>query len=622
VTLALTRKELLAVDNMAIIMKAKQDGLKVYASDLRINYAEMDHMLTELEDGWMDAAAEVMVKIMTAWASKIKTKEDMEKESGMAADFQRLLLAFIRSIWDYGQSTADVELLEAGLAEFDETKTNDDAFAWYQLYTKELAKQTDKAAFHYMQPTILEHLDQGTVGTKLAAELEDDFRRFGQVRTKIIARTESNKAFNWGRRYRFDQSKAIAGYRYSAILDERTTEICQALHGHSWAITDPALDQHTPPNHFMCRSVIVPISKYVTWEFDPPPAGWEKDLPMKEQTVFSKFKSSEFYPKAETVKTKEVPTMEKPKAQKKAAKEKPAPKKTQVQDEPNQLIEDLIKLSHDQAVQYFEEFISVNKKRGVKADHPGLKAAARFIDEIQSGGAEGRMIAADFNTKRKEPTLKFYERRGDIFWRRGSSAVSAKDRDRMLQEIDQAAKDPLFAGVKFELIQSKTKLGSYNPKTDTLEYTPAASLNSKRSVYEAAALGTLFHEVGHRVHNIKSIYSSVYQSSLREAGITMLDDQWEEWVKVVEPFWSVAYTPVGSDHLPADLSYRYEYPINAKQHYKRGTKANFQKEMFAETTAVYLENNEQEMAKVERTYPGLLSFMESVYNKGYYKGGV
>lgn len=323
-TLALTRKELLAVDNMAIIMKAKQDGLKVYASDLRINYAEMDHMLTELEDGWMDAAAEVIVKIMTAWASKIKTKEDMEKESGMAADFQRLLLAFIRSIWDYGQSTADVELLEAGLAEFDETKTNDDAFAWYQLYTKELAKQTDKAAFHYMQPTILEHLDQGTVGTELAAALEDDFRRFGQVRTKIIARTESNKAFNWGRRYRFDQSKAIAGYRYSAILDERTTEICQALHGHSWAITDPALDQHTPPNHFMCRSVIVPISKYVTWEFDPPPAGWEEDLPKKERDVFSRFKASEFYPKAETVKEKAAPVMEKPKAQKKVVKKAPA----------------------------------------------------------------------------------------------------------------------------------------------------------------------------------------------------------------------------------------------------------------------------------------------------------
>lgn len=323
-TLALTRKELLAVDNMAIIMKAKQDGLKLYASDLRINYAEMDHMLTELEDGWMDAAAEVMVKIMTAWASKIKTKEDMEKESGMAADFQRLLLAFIRSIWDYGQSTADVELNDAGMAEFDETKTNDDAFAWYQLYTKELAKQTDKAAFHYMQPTILEHLDQGTVGTELAAVLEDDFRKFGQVRTKIIARTESNKAFNWGRRYRFDQSKAIAGYRYSAILDERTTEICQALHGHSWSITDPALDQHTPPNHFMCRSVIVPISKYVTWEFDPPPAGWEDDLPKKERDVFSKFKASEFYPKAETVKEKAAPVMEKPKAQKKVVKPAPA----------------------------------------------------------------------------------------------------------------------------------------------------------------------------------------------------------------------------------------------------------------------------------------------------------
>ena len=415
----LTRKELLAVDNMAIIMKAKQDGLKVYASDLRINYAEMDQMLTDLEDDWMDAAAEVMVKLMKGWASKIKTKADMEKETGMAADLQRLLLAFIRSIWDYGQSTADVELLEAGLMEFDETKTNDDAFAWYQLYTKELAKQTDKAAFHYMQPTILEHLDQGTVGTELAAALEDDFRKFGQVRTKIIARTESNKAFNWGRRYRFDQSKAIAGYRYSAILDERTTEICQTLHGHSWAITDPALDQHTPPNHFMCRSVIVPISKYVTWEFDPPPAGWENDLPKKERTVFDRFKASEFYPKAETVTEMKKPTMEKPKAQ----------KKTEVQGEPTLL-----------------------------------------ISEVQS-----------------EP---------------------------------------------------------------------------------------------HKV--IAQLIGVVFNA----AGLKVVDQKWKEWTEIVEPF------------------------------YKEGPKVEFQNKMFAMAAAVYMENDEQKIKRVERIYPGLLLFMESLFKRG------
>lgn len=315
----MTKKQLLAIDNVAILMKAQERGLKIHPEDLRLNYAEMDLALNALEDTWIQAATTIMTKRFSKWLSTVEKKEDLDPGK-MNLGLQLLFLDYIQSVWNYGQRTADDEALEleaifaerSGGNPSTDDLTNTDAFEWYDLYTRELARQAQDAAFTYMQPLILEKLEAGVVRLQLSAALETDFKRYGEVRTGIIARTESNKAFNWGRRYRFDKSPAIAGYRYSAILDERTTEICQYLHGHSWEITDPGLDENTPPNHYQCRSVIVPINRYRSFTFDPPAAGWEAGLPDKERTVYEKFKDSTFYPKAQTVISKNIPKFDPP----------------------------------------------------------------------------------------------------------------------------------------------------------------------------------------------------------------------------------------------------------------------------------------------------------------------
>lgn len=51
----------------------------------------------------------------------------------------------------------------------------------------------------------------------------------------------------------------IKGIEYSAILDERTTPICEFLHGKVFEKDDPDIDRLSAPNHFNCRSVMVPV---------------------------------------------------------------------------------------------------------------------------------------------------------------------------------------------------------------------------------------------------------------------------------------------------------------------------------------------------------------------------
>jgi SPP1 gp7 family putative phage head morphogenesis protein len=82
------------------------------------------------------------------------------------------------------------------------------------------------------------------------------------TRLETVIRTNSNEAFNAGRLQTFrdpDLEGFVKAVEYSAILDERTTDICRALDGKVFEIGDPALDQVTPPNHFNCRSTLVPV---------------------------------------------------------------------------------------------------------------------------------------------------------------------------------------------------------------------------------------------------------------------------------------------------------------------------------------------------------------------------
>lgn len=86
------------------------------------------------------------------------------------------------------------------------------------------------------------------------------------ARLENIARTNISDAVNQGRMALF-QDPALKGfvraYEYSAILDDRTTEICEQLHGRvqsDWG-------EYTPPNHYQCRSLLIPITEVDTsWD--------------------------------------------------------------------------------------------------------------------------------------------------------------------------------------------------------------------------------------------------------------------------------------------------------------------------------------------------------------------
>lgn len=84
-------------------------------------------------------------------------------------------------------------------------------------------------------------------------------------RLENIARTNTAVAINEARNNVFsdpDLKGFVVAYQYSAIMDDRVTDICASLDGRiqkDWGA-------YTPPNHFQCRSILIPVTEVDDWD--------------------------------------------------------------------------------------------------------------------------------------------------------------------------------------------------------------------------------------------------------------------------------------------------------------------------------------------------------------------
>jgi len=103
---------------------------------------------------------------------------------------------------------------------------------------------------------IIQAIKDGEAISTVARIVNDTVKREAEVSLERYARTKFTEVMNKGRVAFFNQSKVVAGYQYSAILDDRTTSICRSLHNKKFK----AGTQPIPPLHWQCRSMLIPIT--------------------------------------------------------------------------------------------------------------------------------------------------------------------------------------------------------------------------------------------------------------------------------------------------------------------------------------------------------------------------
>jgi hypothetical protein len=63
--------------------------------------------------------------------------------------------------------------------------------------------------------------------------------------------------------------------QFLAILDSRTTAICESRHGRMMRLDSPELAANTPPLHYQCRSLLSPVTRFDLRDMEKP--GWKDE---------------------------------------------------------------------------------------------------------------------------------------------------------------------------------------------------------------------------------------------------------------------------------------------------------------------------------------------------------
>jgi len=104
-------------------------------------------------------------------------------------------------------------------------------------------------------------LDNGVAENDAKLLLEQEYDAFWD---KVLIPTVGlliSKMFNKGRQSTFEKyQEYIFAFRFTAVLDNRTTATCRSLDGKVFQATDPNYALLTPPIHYNCRSFWTPIT--------------------------------------------------------------------------------------------------------------------------------------------------------------------------------------------------------------------------------------------------------------------------------------------------------------------------------------------------------------------------
>lgn len=135
-----------------------------------------------------------------------------------------------------------------------------------------------------IQNTLQTGLAHGTTNKAIMDQLAEIFTPYVQTgeisdgevlkpyRLEALVRTNLGEAYNSGRKAAFEDPEirsSVAAYQYSAIIDPRTTDFCESYDQFTRPTTDAIWDTIWPPNHFNCRSIIVPVVQGDQWTRTP-----------------------------------------------------------------------------------------------------------------------------------------------------------------------------------------------------------------------------------------------------------------------------------------------------------------------------------------------------------------
>ncbi len=139
------------------------------------------------------------------------------------------------------------------------------AIEWLNDYVPELAGILEVDTLEKVRDVVRQSMLEGTTlqeRIKALRESVPEIQNMAKHRIEAIARTEVTRADSMGRLIEMKNNDDVVGVEFSAVMDDRTTDICSSRHGLIMRMDDPRIPEMTPPLHVRCRSLLLSLTIY------------------------------------------------------------------------------------------------------------------------------------------------------------------------------------------------------------------------------------------------------------------------------------------------------------------------------------------------------------------------
>lgn len=236
----------------------------------KVDFKAVENKLNDYDASVMNDTRPVVKKMLRDLLDQIERKKILSTQNVERIDtldlkykkeLKQILKASFTQLYKDAQSQAASEILKSDFAR--KGVSNQKFLDVIESETFNFVGDYEYGILKKVRTELVAAIKDGKPLSAVTDVLDRDLSKLTQVQLERFARTKHTEVMNTARVEFFQDSGVVAGYQYSAILDDVTTNICGALHGKKFA----AGDEPIPPLHFNCRSVLIPITKYE--EFKP-----------------------------------------------------------------------------------------------------------------------------------------------------------------------------------------------------------------------------------------------------------------------------------------------------------------------------------------------------------------
>lgn len=234
----------------------------------KVDFKAMKTKLDDYDKSLMNETAPIVNKMLMDLYDQVSKKkivqnQNVERIDGLTLKYKKDLKTILKNsfyqLYRDSINQAKVEVTKSNFAKpLDPAKflevLDEEVFQYVGDYEYAILKKT--------RVELIAAIKDGRPLSSVLSVLSKDLEQLSQVSLERYGRTKHTEVMNNGRYDYFQSTGVVTGYQYSAIMDDRTSDICSGLHGKFFTADNAPI----PPMHFNCRSTLIPITKFESFK--------------------------------------------------------------------------------------------------------------------------------------------------------------------------------------------------------------------------------------------------------------------------------------------------------------------------------------------------------------------